>query len=151
MRNFLHLLLLAPILVGCSTSKVEAETNHEQIALDYSDFSDIYLEWKNLFLPAKSQYFVYIYSFSCFHCANIKKEVLSTIDQHRNLFYLMEYSQDIPTGFNVYETIGKEKIEEIYIMGTPTLIEITNHYVAMNIAGEKEIITYLDFLPHNIC
>ena len=145
------ILLLIPIMVGCSTSKVEAEIKEEQIAIDYMDFADLHLEWKNLFLPAKSQYFVYIYSLNCLHCAHIKKEVLSTIEEHKDLFYLMEYSKDIPTSFNVSETIGKEKLEEVYIMGTPTLIEITNHYVGLNIAGEKEITDYLKFLPHNIC
>ena len=149
-RKFLTLLLV-PLLAGCSSIKEEVEQKDEQKLLDYSDFEELFLGWNDLFSPAKSQYFVYIYSFSCLHCAHIKKEVLSTIDSHRELFYLMEYSEDIPTSFNVSETIGKERVEEVYIMGTPTLIEITNHYVGLNIAGEKEITSYLQLLPHNIC
>ena len=151
MRTKILTLLLLPLLIGCSTTKVEATSQVEQKELDYTDFEDFKLEWKNLFLPAKSQYFVYIYSNSCLHCARIKKEVLSTIEEHKELFYLMEYQDEIPTSFNVSETIGKEKVEEVYIMGTPTLIEITNHYVGLNIAGEKEITDYLQLLPHNIC
>ena len=151
MKEKILLLLLTPILAGCSSSPIEAKPIDEQKPLDYTDFSDLHLEWKNLFLPAKSQYFVYIYSFSCLHCAHIKKEVLTTIESHKELFYLMEYNEEIPTSFNVTETLGKEKVEEVYIMGTPTLIEITNHYVGLNIAGEKEITDYLKLLPHNIC
>ena len=151
MRTKILTLLLLPLLTGCSTTKVEATSQVEQKELDYTDFEELKLEWKNLFLPAKSQYFVYIYSISCLHCAHIKKEVLSTIEEHKELFYLMEYQSEIPTSFNVSETIGKEKVEEVYIMGTPTLIEITNHYVGLNIAGEKEITDYLQLLPHNIC
>ena len=144
-------LLLLPLLIGCSSTKIEANKKDEQKSLDYTDFEELNLEWKNLFLPAKSQYFVYIYSLSCLHCAHIKKEVLTMVEEHQELFYLTEYSDEIPTSFNVAETIGKEKIEEIYIMGTPTLMQITNHYVSLNIAGEKEIMDYLEFLPHNIC
>ena len=151
MRTKILTLLLLPLLTGCSTTKVEATSQVEQKELDYTDFEELKLEWKSLFLPAKSQYFVYIYSISCLHCAHIKKEVLSTIEEHKELFYLMEYQSEIPTSFNVSETIGKEKVEEVYIMGTPTLIEITNHYVGLNIAGEKEITDYLQLLPHNIC
>ena len=151
MKEKILLLLLVPLLAGCSSKHVEARTIDEQKPLDYTDFADLHLEWKNLFLPAKSQYFVYIYSFSCSHCAHIKKEVLSTIDEYKELFYLIEYSEDIPISFNVAETIGKEKINEVYIMGTPTLIEITNHYVGLNIAGENEITNYLQLLPHNNC
>lgn len=145
------LLLLFPLLAGCSTTKPEASKSVEEKALDYTDFTHLNLEWKNLFLPAKSQYFVYIYSISCLHCAHIKKEVLETIRDNEELFYLMEYSDEIPISSNASETIGKEKLDEVSIMGTPTLLEITNHYVGMNIAGEKEIVTYLQFLPHNIC
>lgn len=151
MRTKLLTLLLCPLLIGCSTSPKEAVIPVEQNALDYTDFPNLYLEWKNLFLPAKSQYFIYIYSISCLHCAHIKKEVLGTIKGKEELFYLMEYSEDIPISTNTSETIGKEKIDEVSILGTPTLIEITNHYVGLNIAGEKEIIEYLELLPHNIC
>ena len=151
MRTKLLMLLLFPLLAGCSTTKTEVSKPVEQKALDYTDFSHLNLEWKNLFLPAKSQYFVYIYSISCLHCAHIKKEVLETIRDHEELFYLMEYEDGIPITSNASETIGKEKLDEVAIMGTPTLIEITNHYIGMNIAGEKEITSYLQFLPHNIC
>ena len=149
-RNFLTMLLI-PLLAGCSAVKTEAKNETEQKELDYGDFQELHLEWKDLFLPAKSQYFVYIYSFSCLHCAHIKKEVLATIEEQKELFYLIEYSSDIPISSNVSETIGKEKVEEVCILGTPTLIEISNYSVVLNIAGEKEIIAYLELLPHNIC
>ena len=151
MKNFLWILLLTPIIAGCSSQSLEAEIIDEQKALDYSDFEGLQLDWKNLFLPAKSQYFVYIYSNSCRHCENIKEDVLPIIDENREMFYLIQYSDDVKTGFNVMETMGKEKIEEVYIMGTPSLLEISNHYIALNIAGEKEIVDYLELLPHNIC
>ena len=60
----------------------------------------------------------------------------------------MEYSKEIPTLSNVAETIGKEKVEEISILGTPTLLNISNGSLALNIAGEKEILDYLNGLPH---
>lgn len=151
MRNFLLILLLTPLIAGCSSQQGEVVKADEQIALDYSDFKELQLKWKDLFLPAKSQYFVYFYSNSCQHCEKIKEEVLQTIDKNRDLFYLTEFSTEVQTGFNVMETIGKERIEEVYIMGTPSLIEISNHYVALNIAGENEIIDYLLLLPHTTC
>lgn len=151
MRTFYLTILLIPFVTGCSTKQVEANNQDEQMSLDYDDFPDLKLECKDLFLPAKSQYFVYIYSFSCLHCAHIKEEVLETIKANENLFYLMEYSDEITITTNVRETIGKEKIEEVSILGTPTLLEITNSYIALNIAGEREIIEYLKLLPHNNC
>lgn len=151
MRTKLTLLLLPLCLIGCSSHQKTAEKKDEQILRDYSDFSSIHLEWKNLFLPAKSQYFVYIYSFSCGHCYNIKQQVLAAIEANIDYFYLISYVEEIPTKNNVSETIGKEKVEEVAILGTPTLLEISDHHIALNIAGEKPILDYLELLPHTNC
>ena len=64
------------------------------------------------------------------------------------MFYLIEYSNEITTKSNVADTIGKEKNEEISILGTPTLLAVTNWSLSLNIAGEKEIVDYLNGLPH---
>ena len=141
-------LLVLPLLAGCHQTESKLIVEEEETTLDYSDFEDLNLEWKNLFSPAKSQYFVYIYSISCGHCNHIKKEVLEYVNVNKESFYLIEFSGDIPTKTNVAETIGKEKVEEISILGTPTLLAVTNWTLSLNIAGEKEIINYLSGLPH---
>ena len=148
MRTKLLFLLLTPLLVGCHQEEIDNTIEEDLNALDYSDFKDLYLEWKNLFSPAKSQYFVYIYSNSCGHCEHIKKEVLEFVSVDKESFYLIKFNSEIPTKNNVAETIGKEKVEEIYILGTPTLLAVTNWSLSLNIAGESEILNYLSGLPH---
>ena len=146
MKKIVLLVVTLCLLSGCQKEKEE-----EKIIYDYEDFSGIKIEWNNLFLPAKSQYFAYIYSKSCGHCENIKQDVLSYIKTNLESFYLIEYSKEIPLTKNAFLTIGKEKIEEVAILGTPSLIEISGGYIALNIAGEKDIITYLGNLPYNGC
>ena len=148
MRTKFLFLLLTLLLVGCEKAHEDTPIEEEIIALDYSDFVNLHLEWKNLFSPAKSLYFVYIYSISCGHCKAIKDDVLSFINTDKESFFLMEYSKEIPTSNNVADTIGKEKVEEIAILGTPTLLCVSNATLVLNIAGEKEIIDYLKALPH---
>ena len=135
-------------MAGCYQEMQDIPVEEEQTDLDYSYFEDLQLEWKNLFSPAKSHYFVYIYSISCDHCNHIKKEVLEFVSMNKESFFLIESTGDIKTKNNVSETIGKEKIEEIYILGTPTLLAITNWSLSLNIAGENEILNYLSGLPH---
>ncbi len=149
MRHFLPFLLITPILAGCTASdlKVDVEDGKEQ--LNYNDFFDVKIEWKNLFLPAKSQYFVYIYSQTCGHCNNIKKTVLDYVYNEKDWFYIMEYSSLIPIITNTKITIGKTKTEDIGILGTPTMLGITNKTLTLNIAGEKDILEFLEHLPHN--
>ena len=139
---------MVPLLAGCHQEVQDITIEEEESTFDYSDFKDLNLEWKNLFSPAKSHYFVYIYSISCGHCRHIKKEVLEFVSMNKESFYLIEYTGDIKTKSNVSETLGKEKIEEIYILGTPTLLAITNWSLSLNIAGGDEILNYLSGLPH---
>ena len=151
MRKKFLSLLITPLLIGCQNLGKQDSAANGKGSFDYSDFDDIKLEWNELFSPAKSQYFAYIYSISCGHCERIKETVLNTVDSYKNLFYLIEYSDDIPVITNPFETIGKEKIEEVGILGTPTLIEVSNKFIALNIAGESEITDYLSLLPHTFC
>ena len=151
MRTFYLPLLCALTMLGCSSCGIGARKTDEQKQRDYLDYEDIALEWKDLFLPAKSQYFVYIYSISCLHCERIKEDVLEAIDLNLDAFYLIHYTSEIQTKSNVSETIGKEKVEEVYILGTPTLLEISDHHIALNIAGENAILDYLQLLPHKVC
>ena len=151
MKKLFLPLLFSLALFGCASADKESTGQEELNGLGYADFEDLKMEWKNLFSPAKSQYFIYIYGLNCQHCKNIKSEVLNVIDLKRDAFYLIEFNEEIPLGSNAAKTIGKEKVEDVFILGTPTLIEISNHMVAMNIAGEKEITSYLEFLPHSVC
>ena len=150
MKKICLTLLITPLLMGCTWDKNGNQANGDSL-LDYQKFEDRHLQWKDLFSPAKSQYFVYIYSLFCGHCENIKHNVLSVVNERKEDFYLINYADEIPIGTNAYETIGKEKIEEVFILGTPTLIGVNNQYISLNIAGEKDILDYLKLLPHNIC
>lgn len=142
MRNFLFffsILLSLPILTSCKTNGEE-----EKVPLDYVDFIENKLEWKNLFLPAKPMYFVYIYSNTCGHCRAIKDSVLSWANERRDQFYLTEYSQDIPIIKDTKNTLGACTYEQVGILGTPTLLQITDHVLTYNMAGENEILSFLN-------
>ena len=151
MKNKLLIVPLLMALTGCSQMVEGKGEGGDKIIRDYSDYQELHLEWKNLFLLAKSLYFVYIYSISCLHCQHIKEVVLDAVEANKDFFYLIEYSDEIKTSVNTSDTIGKEKVEEVTIMGTPTLLEISDYHVAINIAGENEILGYLQLLPHKSC
>ena len=147
-------LLIVPILLAltsCTKMVKETSGGDQGRSKEYQDYNDLHLEWKDLFLPAKSLYFVYIYSISCLHCNRIKAAVLDAVEANKDLFYLIEYSEEIKTSNNTSDTIGKEKVEEVTIKGTPTLLEISDYHISINIAGENEILGYLQLLPHNFC
>ena len=127
MKRYLSLLFL-PILLSCKQPK----------PLDYDFFSDRMISYQDLFNQTQEDYCVYIFSYSCGHCEDFKEEILPIIFNNRNI-YLLEYSNEIKVSSNVDETIGASSIEDVYILGTPTLLEIKDGILVVNVAGKTEI------------
>ncbi|MBR0295389.1 MAG: hypothetical protein IJQ67_05765 [Bacilli bacterium] len=57
--------------------------------------------------------------------------------------YFVEFNDDVTITIDIKNTIGVSSVSDLSILGTPSLIEIVNHRVSNNLAGEK---TILDFL-----
>ena len=134
-------LLLASIsLVSCGGDFFNAKADP---VYDYKDFENYKICHENVFFQAKSQYFVYIYSLRCGHCLAIKQDVLSYILECKTPMYLLEYNENIKIASNVTNTIGINNIEELYILGTPTLLKIEDKILTLNVAGQDEVIEIL--------
>lgn len=116
---------------------------NEKVDRDYSDYENITISWENVFFAAKSQYFVYIFSETCGHCIAIKDDILTFADEEEFPIYLVQFSEDIPVTYSVEDTIGATNIENLSILGTPTLIEIDEGVVVKNVAGAGRIIPLL--------
>ena len=127
MKRLLSLLFL-PFIIGCKQQK----------PLDYDSFPDRVIEFKELFNQNRDDYYVYIFSYSCGHCIEFKEEILPIIFNNRNM-YLIEYTKEIKISSNVDNTIGAKSVEEVSILGTPTLLEIKDGLLAVNVAGKTEI------------
>ena len=127
MKRYLSVLFL-PFLLGCKQSE----------PIDYNSCSNKVITYQELFNQNQDDYYVYIFSYNCGHCEDFKEEILPIIYNHRNM-YLLEYSKDIKITSNVDETIGASSIEDVYILGTPTLLEIKDGILMTNVAGKTEI------------
>lgn len=127
MKRFLILLFL-PFLIGCKQQK----------PLDYDSFPDRVIEFKELYNQNHDDYYVYIFSYSCGHCEDFKEEVLNIIKNNETM-YLVKYSKEIKISSNVDNTIGAKSVEEVSILGTPTLLEIREGALVTNVAGKTEI------------
>ncbi len=134
------LLFLLPILLlfGCSSSKAEATVEY-----DYSDVSDYMICWDNIFAIKSEHYFVYIYSTTCGHCNEIKQDVISYSFNNPNTLYFVSFNKRIPIINDRFSPIGKTTIDDLGIVGTPSMFLINNHVVTENYVGKKEIIMTL--------
>ena len=132
--------ILLTLLSSCSI------TNHSDLIYeDYNQLEEYQITWRDLFSQSNSEYFVYIYSLSCLHCQNIKEEVICFVISEKYPTYLIEYTKDIPISNNVEDCIGSSSYVEVTIKGTPSLLQIKNGYLILNVAGSKEILSVLDY------
>lgn len=130
-------LVLVP-LIGCSKK--------EEIVLaeyDYADVADQIICWKDVLSQDNKHYYAYIFSKTCGHCNEIKQTVLSYALEHADSFYFVEFNNQVPVINDVSSTIGKSNVEEIGIVGTPTLFVVDNHVLMENIPGSNRIVETL--------
>ncbi len=127
MKRYLSLLFF-PFLIGCK----------EQIPLDYDSFQERMIEYQDLFEQDFDNYYVYIYSNHCGHCEDFKEEILQVFKNNENM-YLIKYSNKIETSSRIDDTIGSTSIENVHILGTPTLMEIYKGVLVTNVAGKTDI------------
>ena len=140
MKNILSNVLFLPclfILIACDRKEKVVFTEH-----DYIEVRDREIGWNDVFSPAKIDYFVYFYSRRCSHCNAIKDKVIDYSLKVDNMYFI-EFDSDVKVGNNAELTIGKTTIDDLFILGTPSLLEIKDKMVTMNIAGEDDILSFL--------
>ena len=141
MKRALLLMVFTLLFGGCTKNiKQTSQTSIEEMShYDYDVIKEKIINWNDLFSVEKDHYNAYIYSKTCVHCNEIKQDIISYGLNHDD-FYFIEYNKSIPVSESVDATIGKSNVEEISILGTPTLLTIENGILIKNIAGGKAIL-----------
>lgn len=136
--SFLSILMTLTSCIGKGGISNEISiTNH-----DYSEVEKFQISWNEIFDIDLNQYLVYVYSKRCSHCQNIKNQIIDYALKEENM-YFVEFNDDVTVTIDIKNTIGVSSVSDLSILGTPSLIEITNHEVSNNLAGEKAILDFL--------
>ena len=143
-KIFLFFMWFSMMLCACNGQQTSGYVCKQKY--EYSDFVDRHVEWNDILTIKDYKYFIYVYSPTCGHCNQIKNDILCYVDRHVDI-YLIKYSDEIPIIENKEQIIGKGAIEELGIVGVPSLIQIENHIVTMNIVGTNAIVETLTNLP----
>lgn len=138
MNKLLILPLMTLLLIGCKNAK---ETKAKEY--DYEDVSELTICWKDIFSIDSKEYYAYIYSETCGHCNEIKQTVISYALANYGNLYFVSFSKDIPITSDRTSVLEKDKVEDLAIIGTPSMFLIINHVVKENYVGKKEIVKTL--------
>ena len=138
MNKLVILPLMTLLMIGCSNNK-EVKT----IEYDYSDVAYLTISWNDILKIDSLEYFAYIYSSTCGHCGEIKQEVISYALANKGSLYFVPFNKDIPIINDRTIPIEKDKVEDLGIVGTPSMFLIVDHVVKENYVGKKEIVSTL--------
>ena len=138
MKKLLFLPTLLFLLCNCSTNKAVAA-----IEYGYSDVSNLTICWNDILSLSKDDYYVYIYSSTCGHCNEIKQEVISFALRNYGDLYFVSFNKDIPIINDRNEPLEKDSVDDLGIVGTPSMFRIIEHVVKENYVGKKEIVETL--------
>ena len=129
------------LLPSCSLAKKpESQINATILAKDhdYNEVSDYELLWDTMFDVDSAFYYVYFYSPTCNHCDEIKNYMVEKALERGNIYFIKSTSRDqLTTDQN--KSKNAENPGDIWILGYPSLITISNKKCTKNLAGISQI------------
>lgn len=135
------LLYLIPLLFSCGGAS--QEKSKEDIPIhNYSEVADRMIDWYSSLSQKDNKYYVYCYSNICKYCDEIKNEVIDISLKHKKNIYFCNSNIRIEE-LDPSATIGMSNIEDLYIRGFPSLIEVNNAIVMNNTVGKSKVIEIL--------
>lgn len=140
------LIVVSLLTIGCSNSEKVISKETESIIFknhSYEEVDHLMIEWKNMFLQEKEQYYVYVFSKTCGHCREIKNQVIDYALSEKETIFFIEYNNEILIIDDRDILIGVHKIDKCGILGVPSLFEIKEQKVSNYYLGEIEVIEIL--------
>ena len=138
------LLLSVMVLVSCSKTNQEPTIEKEEEP-DYSSLSLPVIAWKDIFNVEENNYLIYFYSEECGYCNMIKDEVLSYFQITTRKMYFVDVANDEEVVVkHTYDSIqGVKCIDDLFIRGTPSMLEIEEKAVINYYVGVQTIRAFI--------
>lgn len=142
MKRYKFIFFLIPLLLcGCGTAEIQEQVYKEEIIPVEHNYSEVYdyeLTWETIFDVSEENYYVYFYSQTCSHCEELKNFIVVAALERGDVYFVKGTSKDQITT-DPKKTIGAENPGEIWILGYPSLLKITNQKCTKNLVGNTQI------------
>lgn len=135
-----------------SCSPAQSEYSNKNTSSEYEINANLLISWDNCLSQKENHYLVFFYSKSCQHCHQIMGDVLSFSESNIVKTYFLDTknpNNNVQLSNDIDKTIGVSKTDELFIVGTPTLLEIEDGYVKANVPGKEDCLSLLNELRLN--
>ena len=140
-------LLIVAMFTSCTPAT--SEQSNKNAWDEYDIVNKNQIEWSNILSQKEDHYLVFFYSETCPHCHEIMGDVIVFSESEIVTTYFLDIKKSetkIPIKKEIDETIGKSDFNDVFIMGTPTIIEVEERLVKANVPGKDNCLTLLNEL-----
>ena len=139
--------IFLPLILLSSCSSNYPPITKEVIVYDYPIERTI--SWENCLSIEEEYYLLYFYSPTCGHCIDLKPDFLEYYYSCNPPLYFVNCLEGATYKANKENIIGISSEIDLYILGTPSLMEIKDNIVYKYYGGTKEIRLFID--NNSIC
>ena len=154
MKYRLRILSLVLVAMFASCAPAKSEQMSKNAFDEYEIVNNQQIKWSTVLSQIETDYLIFFYSETCPHCHEIIEDVISFSTSEIMKMYFLDTKKSetkIPIKNEIDETIGVTSIDDLFIAGTPTLIEVEEGMVKANVPGKDDCLTFLNELrlAHN--
>ena len=141
---------ICPLIVAAaftSCSPVKSESTNKSAFDEYGIIKEQEIFWDDCLSQKEERYLVFFHSDTCGHCDEIMGDVLAFSHENITKMYFVDVNKNldkIKTCSKEDLTIGVKDINDLAIIGTPSIIEVFEGMTIANVPGKESCLTFLN-------
>ena len=143
----LHTLPLVLVAVFTSCSSGKSESTSKNAIQEYGIVSKQEISLADCLSQIEEDYLIFFHSETCGHCREIIEDVILFAESNIIKTYFLNVSKSenkIDRCLREEIEIGIDRVEDLKIVGTPTIIEVENGVTIANIVGKESCLSFLN-------
>ena len=142
MTSRLLFVSLTSLAIVASCSPIRETTNNKNVIEQEEIIKNQSISWFDALNQKENNYIVFVYSETCGYCHDMMDEIIDFAKSEILVTYFINGQiYKVPISNEIKENIAD--INQLSILGTPTIIEIDNKIVVNNIAGIDKCLNFL--------
>ena len=138
-------LLVVAMIASCTPK--ESQSSNKNASKEYGIVTDQEILLADCLSQKEENYIIFFHSDKCEHC----KQIIEDVTEFASLNILKTYFVNVAKSENKIKicqpidlTIGVTDVNDLAIVGTPSIVEVENGMTIANAPGKESCLTYLN-------
>ena len=142
MTSRLLFVSLTSLAIVLSCTPTRESTNNKNVNKQEEIIKNHEISWLDALNQKENHYIIFVYSPTCGYCHDMMDEIIDFAESEiLPTYFINSQKYKVPITSEIKENTGD--IEELSILGTPSILEIEDKIAITNIAGIDKCVTFL--------